>query len=85
VPRLEASRVYLSSVRHDVWMEVGEEGTEASAVTASVHYTVGCSAEEPPMPAEFHADHPFLYFIVNDSSRSILFAGWIGNPAELEK
>jgi serpin B len=84
VQRPEAAHVYLSSVRHETWMEVSEEGTEAAAVTASVHYTVGCSAEEPPMPAEFHADRPFLYFIVHNPSRSILFAGWIGNPAELE-
>jgi serpin B len=83
VKKMEASRVYLSSVRHDAWMDVGEEGTEVAAVTTSVHFTVGCSAEGPPMAAEFHADHPFLFLIVHNRSRSVLFAGWIGNPADL--
>lgn len=77
-----AYRMYLASVRHDAWMEADEEGTEAAATTAATHFSVGCSAPERPLPAEFHADRPFLFFIVHNPSRSIVFAGAIGDPAE---
>src|ERR1700677_4206572 len=81
VKKPEAYRVYLAGVHHDAWMETGEEGTEAAAATVSVHYTIGCSAQEPPRHVEFHADHPFLFFIVHNPSRCVVFAGWIANPA----
>jgi serpin B len=80
VPKREAFLVYLSEIYHDTWIKVHEEGTEAAAVTTTVHYSVGCSASKEPPPADFHADHPFLFAIVHNQSNSILFAGWIANP-----
>ena len=35
------------------------------------------------IPVDFHADHPFLFFIVHNESRSVLFAGWMVNPNEV--
>lgn len=80
--KLEAFRIYISEIYHDAWIDVHEEGTEAAAATSTVHFSFGCSAPSRPMPAEFHADHPFLFMIVHNESRSILFAGWISNPKE---
>jgi serpin B len=80
VKRLEAFRIYISEVYHDAWIALDEEGTEAAAATTTVHYSFGCSASQAPPPAEFHADHPFVFLIVHNQSRSILFAGWISNP-----
>lgn len=77
-----AYRMYLASVRHDAWMEADEEGTEAAAATTTAHYSVGCSAPEMPRPAEFHADRPFLFFIVHNPSRSIVFAGAMEDPTK---
>jgi serpin B len=78
-----AFRVYITDSYHDAWIDVHEEGIEAAAATATAHFSFGCSAPRQPMPAEFHADHPFLFMIVHNESRSILFAGWISNPEKL--
>lgn len=78
--KAEAYRIYISEIYHDAWIDVHEEGTEAAAATSAVHFSFGCSAPAWPMPAEFHADHPFMFMIVHNESRSILFAGWISNP-----
>jgi len=83
VKKREAFRVYLSEVYHDAWIEVHEEGTKAAAATTTTHYSIGCSASRGPMPVDFHADHPFLFAIVDNKNYSILFAGWIANPKGL--
>lgn len=80
--KLEAYRVYINEVRQKAWIKVDEKGTEAAAATASINMTFGCSAPMAMPFAEFHADHPFLYFIVHNESQSILFAGWIKEPVE---
>lgn len=85
VPKVEAFNVYISEVYHDAWIEVSEEGTEAAAATSTVHYSMGCSTSLIVMPMTFHADHPFLFLITHNESRSILFSGWISNPAGLTK
>jgi serpin B len=83
IKKAETFRIYISEIYHDAWIDVHEEGTEAAAATSTVHFSFGCSAPARPMPAEFHADHPFLFMIVHNESRSILFAGWISNPKEI--
>jgi len=59
---------------------VNEEGTEAAAATATTHFSIGCSAAPRPAPVDFHADHPFLFMVVHNPSRSILFVGWVSDP-----
>jgi len=83
IKKVESFRIYITDIYHDAWMDVHEEGTEAAAATSTVHFSFGCSAPHRPMPAEFHADHPFLFMIVHNESRSILFAGWMSNPKEI--
>ena len=82
VKRIGAYRIYLSQVYHDAWIEVNEEGTEAAAATTGGHFSFGCSASMRARRVDFHADHPFLFLIVDNTSRSVLFAGWIVNPAK---
>jgi serpin B len=83
VKKIQAFRIYISRIYHDAWIEVDEDGTEAAAATTTVHHSFGCSAPPRPLPAEFHADRPFLFFIAHNQSRSILFCGWISDPGEL--
>ncbi|KAK0396238.1 hypothetical protein QR680_001634 [Steinernema hermaphroditum] len=67
--------LYVSDVVHKAFVEVDETGTEAAAATGAV-MRLRCAA--PSMPEEvviFHANHGFLYFIVNTTSKGILFAG----------
>lgn len=78
-----ANRVFLSEIYHDAWVAADEKGTEAAAATTIIE---NVTREDAPMkepPAVFHADHPFLFFIVHNESRSILFAGLVANPKEL--
>lgn len=83
VKRIQAFRIYLNEVYHDAWIKADEEGSEAAAATTSVHFSFGCGAAvvSPPR-AVFHADRPFLYFIVHNESGSIVFMGSVANPNE---
>jgi serpin B len=70
-------RVHVSDVVHRAVIEVAEESTEAAASTA-----VGVrSASLPaPAPAPFRADHPFLFYLVDDTTGAILFQGRVADP-----
>ncbi|XP_034998524.2 leukocyte elastase inhibitor [Hippoglossus stenolepis] len=65
----------LSKVIHKAFVEVNEEGTEAAAATA---ITVGITSVSPR--ARFIADHPFLFFIRHNHTKSVLFAGRYCSP-----
>jgi serpin B len=80
VKKMEAYRIYISEIYHDAWIEVHEEGTQAAAVTTTTHFSIGCSASPRNLNVDFHADHPFLFAIVDNQSYDILFAGWIAKP-----
>jgi serpin B len=67
--------ITLSKVVHQTFIEVNEEGAEASAATA-----VGAVVRSMPMPNEFIADHPFIYIIRHIKSNAIIFIGKISNP-----
>ena len=67
--------VYISEVAHKAFIELNEEGTEAAAATAVLVREY--SAEEEPV---FMANHPFLLFIRENKSGSILFIGRVVNP-----
>lgn len=61
------------------YISVDEKGTEAAAATAiSIGLTSIMIPTEPPK--EFHADHPFLYFIVDNLTGQILFMGRLVEP-----
>jgi serpin B len=64
----------ISEVVHKAFVQVDEEGTEAAAATA-----VGmmrCTAVMRPNPPKvFRADHPFLFFIRNKATNTVLFQG----------
>ncbi|KRF78537.1 alaserpin isoform X4 [Drosophila virilis] len=63
----------VSAIVHKAFIDVNELGTEAAAATAMVM----CFASMPmfqPEPIRFHAEHPFIYYIVNRQG-AVLFAG----------
>ena len=66
----------LTSVIHQAFVDVNEEGTEAAAATAVFATTRGMP---PPTPI-FRADHPFIFLIRHNDSGSILFMGRVVNP-----
>jgi serpin B len=72
--------LFISQVFHKAWGEVNEEGTEAAAATA---VTIKRSAiiREPAPPPVFRADHPFIFFIRDTRSGSLLFLGRLATPS----
>jgi len=71
------SFLYISEALHKAWVKVDEKGTEAAAATAVV-MMVGAVPGEPPII--FRADHPFVFFIRENTSGSILFMGRLRDP-----
>ena len=67
----------VSDVLHKAVIDVDEEGTEAAAVTAVIMETT--SAEDPTEPVYMTVDHPYIFFIVDDTTDTILFIGVVRN------
>jgi len=72
----EEKDLYLSAVIHKAYVDVNEEGTEAAAATGIVMRTLSAG----PPPSTFHADHPFVFLIRDNSSGSLLFLGRLVQP-----
>ena len=69
-------RVKISFVKHDTYVEVTEEGTEAAAVTVvGIEFT---SIQEPPVTPVFRVNKPFVFVIREKSTGVILFIGKMG-------
>ena len=68
----------VTKVFHRAYVDVNEEGSEAAAATAVV-MLLGCGYP-PREPPKFKADHPFLFFIRDNVTGSILFLGRLVNP-----
>ncbi|KAJ4966776.1 hypothetical protein NE237_018625 [Protea cynaroides] len=66
----------VSRIFHKSYIEVNEEGTEASAASAGI---VVLSYQ---FPIDFVADHPFMYLISEDMSGAVLFIGHVLNPLQ---
>ncbi len=70
--------IYIDNVKHKTFVDVNEEGTEAAAVTS---VGVGVTSVGPgPKGFVMRVDHPFLFFIREHSSDTILFIGKILDP-----
>jgi serpin B len=68
----------ISKVVHKAFVSVNEEGTEAAAATAaSINVT---AIYNPNPPVQFHADHPFMFLIVDRTTNAILFMGRVNHP-----
>jgi len=68
-------KLRIDAVIHKTFIEVDEKKTEAAAATGITMVKTTAAAPNSIRRAEFHADRPFLYFIVDDASGLILFAG----------
>jgi serpin B len=71
-----SNQLFISKVIHKTFIDVSESGTEAAAATS-----VGISLTSMPVdPPSFYLTRPFLFFITEESSGAILFAGKVENP-----
>ena len=69
--------LYINEVSHKTFVEVNEEGTEATAVT-----NVGISGivSVPPPPISFVVDRPFFFAIRDNQTKTVLFMGVVVDP-----
>ncbi|MCQ4085928.1 serpin family protein [Saccharibacillus sp. JS10] len=80
VEDIKPGAVYIDFVKHNTFIEVNEQGTEAAAVT--VIGAVGTSAPVEQIPFEMKLDRPFFFVITDRTTDSIVFMGEVGNPVE---
>jgi len=69
------SELHISDVIHQTFVAVDEDGTEAAAATAVV--LAGSAA---PSGVDFKADRPFLFFIRDVQTGTVLFLGQVTDP-----
>ena len=71
-----SQQLYITKVIHKTFIDVSESGTEAAAVTS-----VGVGTTAMPVdPPAFYLTRPFPFFITEEDTGAILFAGKIENP-----
>jgi serpin B len=71
--------LFISDVVHKAFVLVDETGTEAAAATGVV---VGATAMPPREPIVLTIDRPFLFFIRDLQTDTILFMGRVVNPVK---
>uniref|UniRef100_A0A8C8VR21 Serpin family B member 10 n=1 Tax=Pelusios castaneus TaxID=367368 RepID=A0A8C8VR21_9SAUR len=71
----EKNDLVLSHVFHKCFVEINEEGTEAAAATAASMTTRSLISA-----IQFIADHPFLFFLRHNETKTILFLGRFCSP-----
>ena len=76
---MDGSRdLYISSVIHQAFVAVDEEGTEAAAATIVVMTLTSIQVSD----IQLTLDHPFIFLIRDLSSGQILFAGRVLDPGQ---
>ncbi|HEV2392145.1 MAG TPA: serpin family protein [Verrucomicrobiae bacterium] len=74
----DKSGLYLRTVLHSAFLTVDEWGSEAASATTGF-LALG---EVPPL---FKADHPFVFFILDNVSHAIIFMGRISDPSSAKE
>ena len=77
---ISSLQLYVSKVKHQSFVEVNEQGTEAAAVTTGIVALTSAQPMGPP-PFQMVVDRPFLFVISERQTRSILFIGVAFEPA----
>jgi len=73
----DEERFFIDEIIHQAFVEIDEKGTEAAAATAVVMRTTSIDG---PQPIIFRADRPFLFFIRDTVTETILFTGAFYKP-----
>ncbi len=72
--------LFINAVEHQVYIGVNELGTEAAAATGIGMSATSVSMVSPKAVPVFRADHPFMFLIQDDTTKTILFMGSVNNP-----
>jgi serpin B len=71
----------ISKVIHQSFIETGEEGTEAAAATIVEMVNTSAGPGSEPEVLKIDINRPFLFFIHENSTGTIMFMGKVGDPA----
>jgi serpin B len=74
----------IAFVKHAADFTVDEEGTVAAAATV-VGVTIKSAQRTPRNAIAFNANRPFLFFLRDDQTGAVLFAGRVTDPASAGK
>ncbi|XP_029468263.1 alpha-2-antiplasmin [Rhinatrema bivittatum] len=69
--RISNESLLVSSIQHQTTLELNEDGVEASAVTGVVMYR---------SVSTFSLNQPFIFFLLDDTTRLPLYLGKVRNP-----
>jgi len=69
-------QIYITDVLHQTFIETNEEGTEAAAATVVIFGTTSM----PLPPPVININRPFLYFIRETTTGTIVFMGKVADP-----
>ena len=75
----DAKNLAVGAVIHKTFVEVNERGTEAAAVTAITTEATSAAPREK-QKYYFKANRPFVYFIAEQKTKTVLFAGQLTAP-----
>ncbi|MGA9073855.1 MAG: serpin family protein, partial [Candidatus Sulfotelmatobacter sp.] len=78
--RAEQLPVWIDQVLHRAVVEVNEEGTEAAAATAECAPLSAARFNRTPRLFQMIVDRPFFVVIRDETTGTILFMGWVGDP-----
>ena len=72
---MTSSATSIGRMFQKAFVKVDEKGAEAAAVD-------GCYGMDECLPKKvtFYANRPFLFFIMHNQTKTILFTGWVKNP-----
>ncbi|CAK1589549.1 unnamed protein product [Parnassius mnemosyne] len=70
----EANNIFVSAIVHKADIEVTEFGTVASASTSAYF-------ADRILPPSFHANRPFIYFVIEKTTATIIFSGVYSKPS----
>ncbi|MBN1699761.1 MAG: hypothetical protein JW881_19760 [Spirochaetales bacterium] len=73
-------KLFISDVIHKAYVGVDENGTEAAAATAIVLAGSSPNPPTPPPAVTMTIDRPFIFFIYNENTGTILFMGRVMDP-----
>lgn len=71
-----ANGVSVDEAVHKAKISVDEEGTIAAAATA----VISSRSSRPVEPYKFRCNHPFVYFLFDKMTGSVLFMGVYNSP-----
>jgi serpin B len=75
-------KIWIDNVLHRTALRVAENGTEAAAATTSSWVEITSAGRRQP-GEPFTVDRPFLFYITDNNTGLILFAGRISDPSKV--